>query len=83
MWASSTLRPLSRTAAEAVDPGLTLASGLVGLDRGVVPGTATVTGVVQERGKGDKVIVFRYKKKKQHRRTRGHAHGALGRRDPV
>jgi large subunit ribosomal protein L21 len=37
----------------------------------LVPG-ATVKGVVEERGQGDKVIVFKYKKKKQYRRTRGH-----------
>ena len=33
---------------------------------------ATVRGVVEERGQGDKVLVFKYKKKKQYRRTRGH-----------
>ncbi len=33
---------------------------------------ATVKGVVEERGQGDKVLVFKYKKKKQYRRTRGH-----------
>ncbi len=33
---------------------------------------ATVTGVVEEDGKADKVLVFKYKKKKQYRRTRGH-----------
>ena len=37
----------------------------------LVPG-ATVKGVVEERGQGDKVLVFKYKKKKQYRRTRGH-----------
>ena len=37
----------------------------------IVPG-ATVKGVVEERGQGDKVLVFKYKKKKQYRRTRGH-----------
>ncbi len=33
---------------------------------------ALVRGVVQESGKGDKVLVFKYKRKKQYRRTRGH-----------
>ncbi len=33
---------------------------------------ATVKGVVAARGMGDKVLVFKYKKKKQYRRTRGH-----------
>ncbi len=33
---------------------------------------ATVQGVVQENGHADTVLVFKYKKKKQYRRTRGH-----------
>lgn len=33
---------------------------------------ATVTGTVEEEGQGDKVLVFKYKAKKQYRRTRGH-----------
>jgi large subunit ribosomal protein L21 len=33
---------------------------------------ASVKGVVQEVGQGEKVLVFKYKKKKQYRRTRGH-----------
>jgi large subunit ribosomal protein L21 len=33
---------------------------------------ATVQGVVEANGLGDKVLVFKYKKKKQYRRTRGH-----------
>jgi large subunit ribosomal protein L21 len=33
---------------------------------------ALVQGIVQENGQGDKVLVFKYKKKKQYRRTRGH-----------
>jgi large subunit ribosomal protein L21 len=33
---------------------------------------ATVTGTLESQGKGDKVLVFKYKKKKQYRRTRGH-----------
>lgn len=37
----------------------------------LVPG-ATVKGTVETVGKGDKVLVFKIKKKKQYRRTRGH-----------
>jgi len=33
---------------------------------------ASVTGVLESQGKDDKVLVFKYKKKKQYRRTRGH-----------
>ena len=33
---------------------------------------ATVKGTVQSNDKGDKVLVFKYKRKKQYRRTRGH-----------
>lgn len=33
---------------------------------------ATVRGVVESDGRGDTVLVFKYKKKKQYRRTRGH-----------
>jgi ATP-binding cassette subfamily B protein len=33
---------------------------------------ATVTGTVEGEGLGDKVLVFKYKAKKQYRRTRGH-----------
>ena len=33
---------------------------------------AKVLGVVEGSGLGDKVLVFKYKKKKQYRRTRGH-----------
>ncbi len=37
----------------------------------LVPG-ASVTGLLESQGKDDKVLVFKYKKKKQYRRTRGH-----------
>jgi large subunit ribosomal protein L21 len=37
----------------------------------LVPGAA-VQGTVETVGKGDKVLVFKIKKKKQYRRTRGH-----------
>ena len=33
---------------------------------------ASVKGVLKSQGKNDKVLVFKYKKKKQYRRTRGH-----------
>ena len=33
---------------------------------------AMVKGVIEGAGKADKVLVFKYKKKKQYRRTRGH-----------
>jgi len=33
---------------------------------------AVVKGIVENRGKSDKVLVFKYKRKKQYRRTRGH-----------
>ena len=45
------------------------AGTLVG--RPIVPG-ASVSGTVEAHGKADKVLVFKYKKKKQYRRTRGH-----------
>jgi len=41
------------------------------IGRPLVEGAA-VTGVVENQGQGKKVTVFKYKKKKQHRRTRGH-----------
>jgi large subunit ribosomal protein L21 len=33
---------------------------------------ASVTGILESQGKNEKVLVFKYKKKKQYRRTRGH-----------
>ena len=33
---------------------------------------ASVKGVLEEAGKGDTILVFKYKKKKQYRRTLGH-----------
>jgi large subunit ribosomal protein L21 len=33
---------------------------------------ASVQGILESEGKDDKVLVFKYKKKKQYRRTRGH-----------
>ena len=37
----------------------------------LVPG-ASVQGVLESEGKDEKVLVFKYRKKKQYRRTRGH-----------
>jgi len=50
---------------------------LVSRDEAVTIGTPYVTGVtvkavVEEEVKGDKVIVFKYKPKKDYRRTQGH-----------
>lgn len=33
---------------------------------------ASVKGILKSQGKSDKVLVFKFKKKKQYRRTRGH-----------
>ena len=33
---------------------------------------ASVEGILQAQEKADKILVFKYKKKKQYRRTRGH-----------
>jgi large subunit ribosomal protein L21 len=41
------------------------------LGQPVVEGAA-VKGVVEEVGLGDKVIVYKFKRRKQYRRTRGH-----------
>ena len=50
---------------------------LLGGDQGVRVGTprvesATVVGTVVEQGRGAKIRVFKYKKRKHYRRTRGH-----------
>lgn len=50
---------------------------LLGKDDGPVVGTpyvdgAVVTGKVLEHGKDDKVIVFKYRRKKNYRKFRGH-----------
>lgn len=34
--------------------------------------SAKVTGTITEQGRGDKVLVFKFKRKKQYRRTIGH-----------
>src|SRR5579862_4827807 len=38
----------------------------------VKPGTAKVTAVVLGEGRGDKVLVFHYKRKKQYKKLQGH-----------
>jgi len=35
-------------------------------------GQARVRGTIQEQGRGDKIIVFKFKRKKQYKRTIGH-----------
>ena len=37
-----------------------------------VPSKAFVTGQVVEQGRGDKVLVFHYKRKKQYKKLQGH-----------
>jgi large subunit ribosomal protein L21 len=49
----------------------------VSKDSGLVVGTplvsgATVSGKVEKQGKGEKIIVFKYKPKKNYRRKQGH-----------
>ena len=39
------------------------------------PGNATVTGRVVEDGRGAKILVFHYKRKKQYKKLRGHRQG--------
>ncbi|HYK88626.1 MAG TPA: 50S ribosomal protein L21 [Acidobacteriota bacterium] len=41
------------------------------IGRPVVEG-ATVQGTVEQNSQGDKILVFKYKRKKQYKRTRGH-----------
>jgi large subunit ribosomal protein L21 len=36
------------------------------------PSTALVTGEIVEHGRGDKVLVFHYKRKKQYKKLNGH-----------
>ncbi|WP_339059910.1 50S ribosomal protein L21 [Tepidibacillus marianensis] len=50
---------------------------MVSKDSGLVVGTptvanATVTGKVEKHGKGKKIIVYKYKAKKNYRRKQGH-----------
>ncbi|MBM3723936.1 MAG: 50S ribosomal protein L21 [Acidobacteria bacterium] len=56
-----------------VDLGRVLAiSGENGLAAGAAVAGAKVTGVIESQGRGDKVIVFKFKRKKQYKRTIGH-----------
>lgn len=45
--------------------------GKVTVGRPFVDGVS-VKGVVEEQGKGDKVIIFKFKRKKDYRKKRGH-----------
>lgn len=42
------------------------------LSAGSALGSAKVTGTIVSHGRGDKVIVFKFKRKKQYKRTIGH-----------
>ena len=42
------------------------------LDGGDLVSGVTVTGTVQKEGRGDKVVVFKFKRKKQYKKTIGH-----------
>ena len=64
----------------AGDPGSTIELGpvlaIMGDDQQMLTGerlsSAKVTGTISEHGRGDKVIVFKFKRKKQYKRTIGH-----------
>ena len=64
----------------AGDPGSQIELGrvlaIVGDDQQLLTGdrltSAKVTGTIAEHGRGDKVIVFKFKRKKQYKRTIGH-----------
>ena len=49
---------------------------VTGDDGNLIAGDATksakVTGTIQKHGRGDKIIVFKFKRKKQYKRTIGH-----------
>ncbi len=50
---------------------LTSKDGEVAVGRPFIEG-AKVHGVVEEQGKGEKVIIFKFKRKKDYRKKRGH-----------
>lgn len=50
---------------------MTSKDGEVSVGRPFVEGVK-VHGVVEEQGKGDKVVIFKFKRKKDYRRKRGH-----------
>ena len=64
----------------AGDPGSQVELGrvlaIMGDDQQLLTGerltSAKVTGTIAEHGRGDKVIVFKFKRKKQYKRTIGH-----------
>ncbi len=57
----------------AVDLGkVLLLSGDDGLKSGADVADIKVTGTITKHGRGPKVIVFKFKRKKQYRRTQGH-----------
>jgi large subunit ribosomal protein L21 len=64
---------LSAEPGEQVELGKVL---MVAGDGGVKTGTdaagVKVTGTVTKHGRGEKVIVFKFKRKKQYKRTQGH-----------
>ncbi len=67
---------LDKQAGETVE----LEALVVGGDEGVRVGNpsvdgARVSGTVVDHGRGDKVIVFKKKRRKQYKRTRGHRQG--------
>jgi len=67
------LPTLDKQAGEAVE----LEALVIGGDAGVRVGTpavegARVTGTVVDHGRGEKIIVFKKKRRKQYKRTRGH-----------
>jgi large subunit ribosomal protein L21 len=41
-------------------------------DSGELSGGATVKGTIVKAGRGDKIIVFKFKRKKQYKKTIGH-----------
>lgn len=47
-------------------------SGDQGLKTGGELSSATIKGTIVSQGRGDKVIVFKFKRKKQYKRTIGH-----------
>jgi large subunit ribosomal protein L21 len=67
------LPSISKEAGETVE----LEALVVGADDGVKVGSpavegAAVRGTVVDHGRGDKVIVFKKKRRKQYKRTKGH-----------
>jgi len=62
-----------------VEPGVQVELGKVlmvsgddGLKTGEEAASLKVTGTVTKHGRGEKIIVFKFKRKKQYKRTQGH-----------